>query len=227
MTRQPDQEIVAYLQGDLSEAEVAALEQKLAADPQLRDQIEKMRPVVATLEALPADAWRLPDSPPLVAPAPDRRARVLTVRPLAAAAAAAVLLVLGGIAGGLIARDDGASVAPPPAAQAIRLAPVGNAPGSARGSVRVSRADGERARLTVTGLKPLGNGGFYELWLLGEDGELVGLGSFRVDRSGAANVTVPMPVDPDRFRYFDVSLEPADGDPGHSGDSVLRAPTAS
>ena len=52
-------------------------------------------------------------------------------------------------------------------------------------------ADGERARLTVTGLKPLGNGGFYELWLLGEDGELVGLGSFRVDPSGAANVTVP------------------------------------
>ena len=28
------------------------------------------------------------------------------------------------------------------------------------------------------------------------------------------------------FTYFDLSLEPADGDPGHSGVSVLRGPSA-
>ena len=56
--------------------------------------------------------------------------------------------------------------------------------------------------------------------------ELVGLGSFRVGDDGAATLKLPLPMDPDAFQYFDLSLEPGDGDPGHSGVSVLRGPTA-
>lgn len=79
--------------------------------------------------------------------------------------------------------------------------------------------------MRVRGLKPSARGDFYELWLLGDDGELVSLGSFRAPRSGAATVRVPLPVDPARYRYLDVSREPDDGDPGHSSISILRGPT--
>ena len=47
-----------------------------------------------------------------------------------------------------------------------------------------------------------------------------------MDADGAATLTLPLPVDPKAFTYFDLSLEPADGDPGHSGVSVLRGPSA-
>jgi hypothetical protein len=39
-------------------------------------------------------------------------------------------------------------------------------------------------------------------------------------------VEVELPVDPGRFSFFDISREPADGDPGHSTDSVLRGPVS-
>ena len=38
-------------------------------------------------------------------------------------------------------------------------------------------------------------------------------------------MTLPLPTDPARFRYLDVSREPEDGDPGHSGLSILRGPS--
>ena len=54
---------------------------------------------------------------------------------------------------------------------------------------------------------------------------LVSLGSFRVPASGTAEVDVPLPVPVRDFAYVDVSAEPDDGDPAHSGASVLRGPT--
>jgi hypothetical protein len=104
------------------------------------------------------------------------------------------------------------------------LKPVGGLDPSASG--RVSLA-GDRATVRVSGLRATGGGQFYELWLLGADKKLIGLGSFRVGADGEATLRLPLPVDPDAFQYFDLSLEPGDGDPGHSGVSVLRGPTAS
>jgi hypothetical protein len=37
-------------------------------------------------------------------------------------------------------------------------------------------------------------------------------------------VTAELPAAAARYRYIDVSLEPADGNPNHSGQSVLRVP---
>jgi hypothetical protein len=34
--------------------------------------------------------------------------------------------------------------------------------------------------------------------------------------------TIPVGLDPDDFALVDVSAEPFDGDPAHSGDSILR-----
>jgi hypothetical protein len=53
----------------------------------------------------------------------------------------------------------------------------------------------------------------------------VSLGSFRVGPDGRATLEVPLPVDPSRYRFLDVSVEPDDGDPSHSSRSILRGRT--
>ncbi len=65
-------------------------------------------------------------------------------------------------------------------------------------------------------------GSFYELWLLDLEGdELQDLRSLgRVDANGS--FTVPADVDLSEFSVVDVSVEPEDNNPDHSGDSVLR-----
>jgi hypothetical protein len=88
----------------------------------------------------------------------------------------------------------------------------------------VSSDDGG-LRLQVSGLAPSASGDFYELWLLDGPERLLSLGAFRVPASGSAEVTVPLPVEVTDFRFVDVSAERDDGDPGHSGASVLRGST--
>ena len=51
------------------------------------------------------------------------------------------------------------------------------------------------------------------------------LGTFAPDAEGEATVAMPMPVPHEAYTYVDVSREPRDGDPAHSGQSILRAPT--
>jgi anti-sigma-K factor RskA len=85
-------------------------------------------------------------------------------------------------------------------------------------------AGGARTRSLVvdtTGLPPAD--GFYEVWLLDlEQGRMVALGA--LDDTGRGRLTVPEGVRLGDYPEVDVSLEPDDGDPAHSGDSVLRGP---
>lgn len=61
--------------------------------------------------------------------------------------------------------------------------------------------------------------GFYEIWLLDPgDGRMVSLGPARPDGTYA----LPSGVEVDDYPAVDVSVEPHDGDPTHSGASVLR-----
>ena len=104
--------------------------------------------------------------------------------------------------------------------RSIPLRTLGQTAPGAKGEVVVG--PGDQADLRVSDL-PSNGRDFYEIWLLGDDG-LVSLGSFRVGPDGAANVRLALPVNPKAYQSFDVSLEPDDGNPGHSGDSVLRGP---
>ena len=226
--RGDDALIADYLLGELPEAERAAVERRMAEDAAFADAVARMRPVVEGLEALPPLGWSagdvpaLPPLPPLPGPARPRSAW-LAPRPAVAIALAAAVL-LGGIAiGALVARDgDGAPEGP-----ALALTRLGDAGPSARGEARVVGGDEGGLHVTVSGLRPSGSGAFYELWLLDGPDRLVSLGSFRVPASGSAEVDVPLPVPVRDFRFIDVSREPEDGDPAHSGDSVLRGPTGS
>ena len=38
------------------------------------------------------------------------------------------------------------------------------------------------------------------------------------------SLDLKLPANASHYRYVDVSLEPADGNPNHSGESVLRVP---
>jgi anti-sigma-K factor RskA len=61
--------------------------------------------------------------------------------------------------------------------------------------------------------------GYLELWLIDPSvTRLVSLGPLRSD----GVYDVPTGVDPAEFPIVDVSVEPVDGDPTHSGQSVLR-----
>ncbi|MGD9703307.1 MAG: anti-sigma factor [Acidimicrobiia bacterium] len=61
--------------------------------------------------------------------------------------------------------------------------------------------------------------GFLEVWVINpEVTQLVSLGPLRND----GVYDLPPGLDPASFPIVDVSVEPIDGDPTHSGDSVLR-----
>lgn len=213
-----------YLLGEMEPDRVAAFEAALARDATLRAEVDALRPVVTRLERLPAEGWDAAAPPPLQLPGlpePEptarRRSRRLVLRPAVAGLCALALLAVGTGLGVLLDRD------PDPPTRLV-LQPVGNLDVAAKGKVGVRD---DRVTVRLTGLKPTDGDEFYELWLLGADKELVGLGSFRVGKDGTAALRLPLPVDPGAFQYFDVSLEAGDGDPGHSGVSVLRGPTTS
>ncbi len=81
--------------------------------------------------------------------------------------------------------------------------------------------DGRDLVVDLTGVPPE-EGTFYEVWLLDLDGgtlrDLVALGT--IDSSG--HYTIDQSVDISRYDTLDVSIEPDDGDPAHSGVSVVR-----
>lgn len=232
-----DDRISSYLLGELEPIEVAEFERRLAADPALRGEVEALRPVVARLEATPAEVWEPTEPPPLRLPreratdaaaSPERSRRrrwrlpTVTLRPAPAIALAALLLAIG-LGGGLLI--DGGSDRPGGGPDLV-LSRIDDGPVGAHGEV-VLASDEQRARIEIGGLAPSGAGEFYELWLLDDDGRMIALGSFRVGGQGEAKVDLPLPVDPALYRYFDISMQEDNGDPTHSGVSVLRGSTSS
>lgn len=225
-----DAEIVDYLLGELPPDRRAALEERIARDRAFGEEVDRMRSVITDLEAIPALGWGagepppLPDLPPLAGPSRPRRPRMLAVRPMVAAAASVVVLAAGIGLGAWLADGGGGGGQDGPVLALGRLGPAG---AEARGEARLVGDGGDGLRLSVDGLSPSSADEFYELWLLDGPDRLVSLGSFRVPASGTADVAVPLPVPIDDFAFIDVSVEREDGDPGHSGDSVLRGPTDS
>ena len=187
-----------------------------------RDDIPELRDVAARLQALGREEWELAEPPPLrvAVPARERRRRrwgaPLTVRPAIAAAMAVALVVLGAAGGALLAGGrDGAGPG-----REVALAPVGDGPRGAHADARLASAT---MHLTVSGLPRVGGGGFYEVWMLRDPAHLVALGSFQVGSDGRARIDLPVTASARRFPVLDISREPADGDPAHSGHSVLRS----
>jgi hypothetical protein len=134
--------------------------------------------------------------------------------PLLSVAAVVLVALLGAaIVAALVDGDDDVTAQ-------VRLSPADLPAGrpDATGSARVLEEGGERRlAVEVSGLpRP---DGFYEVWLLGP-----GLDTFQAvgTTDGSGEFLVPRNLDLDQYPIVDVSIEPLDGDPAHSGRSVLR-----
>lgn len=167
---------------------------------------------------------------------PARTRRTWSLRPLVAVGGALACLAIGLLSGALLFSGDTATPAPdvrastpapttPPVGRQVELARFGDAaPPNAAAQVNVfTTTDGKTVDLRVQGMPTPRKGEFYELWVLGDEGKMISLGIVRVDASGSADVRLPLPVSLRRFPVFDLSLEPGDGDPTHSGQSMLRS----
>lgn len=104
-----------------------------------------------------------------------------------------------------------------PARPPVRLTAVG---GAARGTAHLNSAR-NRLVLRLRGL-PKPGGDSYTVWLYSSVIEAKSLASRRATK---LDVNVKLPRDWRRYRYVDVSREPADGNPSHSGQSVARLAT--
>jgi hypothetical protein len=139
-------------------------------------------------------------------------------------AAAAVAGIVGGAAltaGGsswLGSNETPAPVAAPPVVASTQLAALPDHQGSGEVQI-VKTADGSQ-ELVVDVADLTSGDGFYEVWLIDpETFQMVGLGAL-TDTSG--RFPIPDGLDLSQYSVVDVSLEPLDGDPVHSRDSVVR-----
>ncbi len=146
-----------------------------------------------------------------VVPLRPRRSRLLL------AAAAALVVGLGAGAGGVLLADRAGSDGGLPVAAAA-LDPLEDSGASGSAEV-VEREDGTRVlRVELSADAPAE--GYYEAWLLTES--VTGLVPLGVVRVGTEDFELPEGLDLGEYPVVDVSVEPLDGDPAHSGVSVAR-----
>jgi hypothetical protein len=226
----------------------AALEQLasgLGADEEL--DFDDLRGRLATL---PGDAWTppvdekesAPERPPLTivdvpepelkpqqpARAKEQKSRLPLL--LALLAVAAVVLVVVLASGGSDESTEPSAPAPQasepaepakpspaPAAREVKFSPLGTASGAAGTAALLE--GGKRLQIDVTGLRA----GSYGVWLYDSviDANLIGKG-----KGKELTLDLKLPADASNYRYVDISRERPDGNPNHSGESVLRVPLA-
>jgi len=142
-----------------------------------------------------------------------RAPRVLSIvlPAIAAAAAAAIITViaLGGVPS-----------SPPPATTvaAASLAPLPSWPEASGDAVVVESDEGRVIDVRLDA--PAVDDRVREVWLLTP--EVDGLISLGLLEGDSGSFVVPDTVDLDRYSVVDISAEPLDGDPAHSGDSIVR-----
>jgi len=179
-------------------------------------------PQPATSTLSPASASPSADAPSVSTTA-DVIAPVVPIdsrRPRAGrwiAAAAAVGLVVGGGATWWIANQ-------PDAVTVIATAVLEPLPGwDASGSAVVETlSDGTRVLVVDLEQSDSSEDGFREVWLLKPD--VSGLVSLGTLAGSSGRFDLPAGLDLDQFSVVDVSEEQFDGDPAHSGDSIVRGP---
>jgi anti-sigma-K factor RskA len=110
------------------------------------------------------------------------------------------------------------AVALPGEMRVIALAGTGAAP-AATGTIVIS-GDGEYGTLVVDGLPPLDAGHQYQLWLI-ENGQRTSGGVFSVNHEGYGAMEIASPEPLSRYAAFGITVEPAGGSPGPTGNKML------
>jgi Anti-sigma-K factor rskA len=205
-------ELAALADGSIATERRAALEERVAASPELAERLAEQQRALALTRSAAAEV----EAPAALRARIESRARTDRLptfrRPvLVGAAAAAVVAAAIGIGVGVF--GSGTSAERFEAA----LAPTGLAPG-ARGDATLTRtSSGWRMELNASGLPRLSGGRFYEAWLRGSSGTLVPVGTF----NDGSHVTLWAGVSPRQFSTLVITRERADGDQASSGQTVL------
>jgi hypothetical protein len=220
--------------------DIAEAERHLASCARCSSEVDELGAVVRTARSVtPDDA--LVDAPPQVweavvrelggtaeqaaAPAPadvvdlseKRRSRN---RLLPLLAAACVGAVVGGVGMAAVSASSSSDAGTEQQVLASTVLDPLNDSG-AKGTVEVVQtSSGPVVSVDVSGLKKSSDG-FYEVWLLDKDAQkLIALGT--LDSTDKGTFVMPPGVSMNDFPVVDVSLEPQDGDPGHSKNSLVR-----
>jgi hypothetical protein len=224
----------------------------LSACPRCQTALDELRGIVRTARsagpadrptAPPPEVWdrivatlgpdlRRATAAPTVVPLRGRaRLRRAITRPGPLAAAAGVVGLLAGVAATLLLGPEGSAPASPTAGAPVvvaeaRLAglpaPDGTGPGGTGSVGGTAHVQGTGAtRTLVVDVEDLpGGDGYHEVWLLDRSASrLVSLGVLAGEQG---RFRLPAGLDLTRFPVVDVSVEPYDGDPAHSADSVMR-----
>lgn len=195
------------------ESPPAAVWQRIAGELDLERQ--SVAPAVAEAPVVPAAS--VVAEVPTGRHRPERRRRRPSRRWAGTLVAAFSALALG-VAGGAwwqASRSDEAVV--------VARADLAAFPGwqGASGRAELEDVSGER-QLVVHLDADSDSDAYREVWLIAADASgLVGLG---VLEGAEGRFTVPDDVDLAEYSLVDVSEEPLDGDPAHSGDSIVRGP---
>ncbi|MFE7846692.1 anti-sigma factor [Microbacterium sp. NPDC057407] len=180
---------------------------------------EAAEPEPVAAEAAPAqpeaaaEPARAQPEAPADAPAPRRRGFSRLTRTLftLAASLVAVLAVVG--VWNLVRPPESIEIA------SATLAAFPDHPGAIGEAQVTELPDGERT-VTVRLDADASGDGFREVWLIKADASaLVSLGELE---GSEGTFVVPADVDLNDYVLVDVSQEPLDGDPTHSGDSIVR-----
>jgi hypothetical protein len=168
----------------------------------------------ASAPAAPAS----PDSAEVAAPVvslDSRRERPRAWRWVASAAAAG-LLIGGGGAWWVATHDDPVTVL---ATATLEPLPGWDAAGSA---VVETASDGTRVLVVDLSKNAPSDDGFHEVWLLKPD--VSGLVSLGTLDGATGRFDLPAGLDLSQYSVVDVSEEQFDGNPAHSGNSIVRGP---
>ena len=177
---------------------------------------------------------------PMTSPRRAGRSRLLL-------AVAAVVLLAAGVVIGVFTRGSGGqasttppttsittvtatvSVTPPTsgpgpvsAVATLKIVPGGPGTGSEHGSAHlITATSGPQLTVQASGLPTIA--GNYEVWLFGPTGRMVDMGALSPDGpSSTGTFAVPHGIDPAQYATIDISVQQPDGNPAHSGKSVLR-----
>lgn len=210
------------------------------------ENVSQLDEVRTRLAELPAEAWTGEARRPKLAVvknerplreeeprAPERKSRVPWLLALLAIVAVVLVVVLAS-SGGSDSKKTASTPAPskpsaskpkpskpqPKPGPQVALVPVSGA-GGAHGSATLTQG-GRRLRIDVTGL-PDPHGGAYQVWLYDS---VIDAASLTKVSGTKLTLDLKLPRNASHYRYVDISLEPADGNPNHSGESVLRVPLA-
>jgi hypothetical protein len=202
-------ELAALADGSIPEDRRAAIEEQVAASPELADLLAEQERALALTRGAAEEV----DAPASLRARlraqekPARRARTTRF------AAAGSLLVVVAAAIAVVAVSSG------PSAQRFQaaLGPTGLATGAKGAATLTKTTSGWRIELHATGLPRLDNGRFYEAWLKNDAGVLVPIGTFNEGR----HVTLWAGVSPVDFPTLSVTRERADGNQDSSGEKVL------